>query len=211
MTEQDSAASQVQAEAEKVRAVTQFAIEQMLLTSILDSLEFVERLSVWLLAITGGALPLLLSNARSVLELVSANRFRVALVLIAGSALCGTLCKARMLHVAIWRHMHEAFLAQLPSIFEQHNALSQGLERQAQALGVEVPDTHLSPEHLSRLLLQVAPKIYQRRIKKAATTTAPGDQLQVLKKAVQLSHLATIAVVLQVTFFLSGMIACALP
>ncbi len=205
---QHRATAYLEAEAQRVRTTTQAAVEEVLLNSILDVLQYTERLSVWFLAITGASIPLLLSNADSVLKLISADRLRLSLMMLVASGLCGVFAKTRDMQIQVWRHMHRSFLAVLPAILERHNEEEERVERTATFLGIPSPEIELTPEHILNVVLEVAPALYRRRIRKAAATQS-GDPLILLKGAIRSSYLQAVALVGQVAFFSAAAIVIA--
>lgn len=211
MNETEERASQfLQGEAENLRTTTQAAIEEVLLNSILDALQYSERLSVWMLAITGASIPLLVSNADAVLVLLSKDRFRLVVLMLIISGLFGALAKARDMQVQIWRHLHRSFLSLLPAMLDSHQRQEKGIGEWAEFLGVPSHAVELSFEHLLLVLEDVAPRFYRRRIREAAAR-GPGDPLGLLKGAVRASHLQACALVGQMLFFASAAALIAWP
>jgi hypothetical protein len=200
----------VDTQAQTLKAQTEHAIEETLLNAILDTLQFTERMSVWLLAITGASFPLLLSNTDAVLQLVTRDRFRGALILLIASALFGAFAKARDMQVQVWRHLHRSFLSVLPTIFERHDRAEQEVEAEATLLQVNPPNIEFTVEHIVKVLEQVAPRFYRRKIRKAAQA-GPGDPLGVLKQAVRFSNAQAVALIGQLLFFLAAVVVFVWP
>jgi len=198
------------AEAVRLKEQTEHGFVEILLQLQIERTAWVEKLSGWLLLVTGAAFPLLVANAEHVLRIVTARSIRVMLLCLVISALFGVLLKFRTAMIIELRETHALITKQVKELADAEQVQRDRIDAATKAIGLQPPELPMDFQKVFAELhdLQAWPaKLFRRRVPEPVPTS---DLLAPLKRAVRMSWYVRPIFILQFAAFLCAALVVAL-
>jgi hypothetical protein len=173
--------------------------------SMSETTTTVDKFSMWLLAGTGATGALLIAQIKSVLPHLTQNGFKVCMVLLVISAICGFLAKYKSLHCEIQTQMQIKLVELTKPVFEKHKKDEEVISKYAEQRGIQL-DTEIE---LSKIITEYSrpfpwwlKKLIERKVEQMAGDRQAGFHTTVKAYMSQLRW-----TFFQAVLFLSFMVA----